>query len=383
MSRAGQGPLQTITCAAGHPFQTTAAPGTHGLKCRALLEDGTRCRRKGSVPKSNESAASGQGVVRLPPRATVAPVRRERPARPPVTPARSGGVTPGLPPAPWRDSLGPECPGADTCGEYGCDCSRPPIRYTGDHTGTVCPECGPVCWAPSPEARRRAQAHAASQERHAQRTRRATVAVPQHVIDAQGREVRRQRDHLTRQAERVLADQNITEDTRSDFAWFRDELRQALTADRVGQLADQMAACPIERRGWLRRALGTADYIEPEELDGPDDDGIVDAELVDEDQAPPVTLAAVQRALAPLAAAASPAGGSSHLCEVCFNAGGTQRPAVARIASSVPAMIPERDVCLPHYQQAAEIVDRMTFASLEVTHRYGNARGVLSIVRSA
>ena len=231
-------PEREITCSAGHPFMTPAATGAHGISCKHRLPDGTRCKKKGNVP-----AAPRPGAPE-----TAAPV----PAAAPADPAASGGVPPELPPAArsWRESLGEEIPDAPRCDDCGCD--SPPIRYTGDRTGTLCPapECGPRCWDPSPDACARGTAHAATVAGNAVRSGKASAKVPQSTLDAHGREARRLRDQLLTRVRRVLADPRITADTQSNFAWFLEELSPArLTIERVDQLGEQIQECPVERRG--------------------------------------------------------------------------------------------------------------------------------------
>lgn len=358
MARPGRGHEQTIVCADGHPFKTRAAPGTRNVRCGYRFPDGTKCPKRGSVPKAPGPAT--------PDRPAAAAAVSPGPAR--AAPADDGQAGRELPPASWLESLGPVAPGEPPCDS--CGCSGPPVRYTGDHTGTVCPECGPACWSTSAAAVQRARDHAGRLRQAALRERRPTAHVSRQDLDARGRQAQRLQDQLLARVARVLADQRITADTRSDFAWFRAQLTprpgEPPTPERLAELAAEIAECPVERRGWFRRALEAADY---------EDEDVIEAEIIsdDEDQAAEVTgppeRLAIERA--PVIV----------LCQLC-GAQGTRDAAVARVRTNVPNMLPERDVCAGHFGEYRAAVEPMTFGDLIIVRQYGIAPGVASIVRS-
>lgn len=376
--RPGRGLEQEITCSAGHRFTTTARPGTHGVHCKHRFPDGTKCARKGNVPTVPQSAA---------PVAPVAPASgpaggQTFPAAARAVPVTDGGDSRELPPASWRDALGPVAPGEDPCGDN-CGCGGPPIRYTGDHTGTVCPApvCGPQCWQPSSAAARRAKDHEAMLEQAARRERKPTERMPQQALDAQGREAQRRQDVLRMIVGAVLADRHVTEDTRSDFRWFRGQLGSPdsppLPGERLDQLEAEMMACRVQRKGWLRRDLAATDYDGLDEDEDAYPDAIAGNVLRgDEDQAPRLATPPP-----PLAIEQAPVPASNVLCEDCV-ARGEHRLAVARQQSPNMPHIPERNVCADDFRRYAEIVKATTFGDLLIIQRYGTAAGLRSIVQS-
>lgn len=309
-------------------------------------------------------------VEAAPPPAPIGPPRAAQAAAPPRETHQTGPAVSQVP-ASWLDSLGPVVTGPHLCDseDYDCDasvCGRPPMRYTGDHTAIVCPKCGPSCWTISPGAAGRARDYDTAQDQAARRERKASVRVPQAMLDAQGREVQRWRDQLLARVLHILDDPRITVDTRSDYTWFRDRLTgpaaAPLSLDRLAELSGEMDDCPV-RRGWWRRALDAVDYDDLDEEGG----DIVDAELVDEPEHPQLAPPASRPALE----AAPPPG-----CQRC------SLPAVARISTSVPRMIPEQDVCRRCFDDYAGVIDHQTFGNLHVLRQYGNAAGVRSIIRA-
>lgn len=171
---------------------------------------------------------------------------------------------PTLVPLPWLEMLGAEVPEAPRCDDCGYRCSNPPMRYTGDHTAIVCPECGPDCWDISPRAAQRAEAHAAGLRRRADRAASAAVTVPQQVRDREARELKRRREVVLAGVRKILADEHLTPACRSDYEWFAEEIADA-DAARLAELEAQLRKQPVTRAGWWRRSFGAGgipEYLE-------------------------------------------------------------------------------------------------------------------------
>jgi hypothetical protein len=296
------------------------------------------------------------------------------------------GIWPGeAPPAHWRDALGEEDPGAEPCpdeSETACGCGSPAPRYSSDHTGSVCPSCGPQwCWGVSVAASARAQAHNEEVKRKAARAGTASIAIPQSELDRQDRELRQRRKIVLAVVGKVLADPHLTPQCRTDWEWYEEKIPGA-DAARLAELEEQIRGEPVDRRGWWRRSFGPGeirDYLEwaaegadDDEPDAPSDEseGQAAGEVISISSRQPV--AAIE---------ATPGLSGSVLCEVCHGEG---RPsfAVARIRSNVPSMVPERDVCPGHFRHFAAIIEPMTFGDLVIVKQYGTAPGVRSIIKS-
>jgi hypothetical protein len=286
------------------------------------------------------------------------------------------------PPAHWRDGLGEEDPGAEPCdpngSEAACGCGSPAPRYSSDHTGSVCPSCGPEwCWGVSVAAFARAQAHQEEVKRTAARSGTASPAIPQRELDRQDRELRQWRRIVLAVAGKVLADPHLTPQCRTDWEWYEEKIPGA-DAARLAELEEQIREEPVDRRGWWRRSFGPGEiraYLEWA-AEGTDDDEPPD-ETEDQAAAEVISISSRQ----PVAAIeAAPRLSSSVLCELCISAG--QRSfAVARIRSNVPSMVPERDVCPEHFRHFAAVIEPMTFGNLVIVKPYGSAPGVRSIIR--
>jgi hypothetical protein len=265
--------------------------------------------------------------------------------------------------------------GDASCGDAECGCGDPPVRYSGAHTATICPDCDAECWDLSGSAYERGRKLEQDAARKAAREGTASPQLPQRELDRQARELRQRRSLVLAVVGKVLADAHLTGQCRSDWEWFAEQIPGA-SAERLAELEQQIREQPVDRGGWFRRSFGRGDeYLLWVAEDGPDDEDQADNE--DQDAEVIQLPGAGDR----LALEQAPRITGNVLCEPCV-AQGSQSLAVARIRTSVPTMIPEQDACPDHFREYAALIQRQTFGELLIVKHYGTAPGVRSITRA-
>lgn len=353
------------------------------------------------------------------------PVGKPRPARPAGTAgkptraqaARAQAAEAGrladawarqAPPVGWRSDAEGIAQG-EACGKCGG-----PMHWTGAGTMLVCLPCHH-----GRRSRRAEQAAAEAVASWAPRpkvTRRAPTRAERDQISRQAHAQARQLGRIITRAREL---KNLTPEALDTLAWYEREVRaaealpdqgEALT--RLGQLEADLAGETLPRRRWWNLPAAVADLatadLDAEQIEALADD--IAEQLADqaadraqaegiEAPAPPTAAEVVRFLLAQVgqlgempvlgggtttgrqAIEGAPVPASGVLCEHCHQLG-RQRGAVARIYSpDAPWAVPERDVCLQHYSEAAEVITRMTYTSLVILRHYSAGGSVRPIAR--
>jgi hypothetical protein len=179
----------------------------------------------------------------------------------------------------WRDMLGAELTDPAARCDSRCPCSQPLWRYTADHTATLCPECGPACWAESDEAIDRGDRHA--QANAPARRPGAPGGPTQAEAWASDRATKRHRADLLARVDAGLRISRISAGSRLDLDWFANMIAAA-DARTLDQLAADLDTYTIERSGWPTRTAAVPQLDDDDNWDDEDEDQ--DDEDDDEDQ---------------------------------------------------------------------------------------------------
>lgn len=256
-------PAITLWCLkCGHPnYPCHGHPGTkRRCSCKepACVPEGSRaCGHIMRVPSGRpmtESEARRYEAEQAIKHGVTAPVATAaRPGDRPPDPALEAAWAAEDPPASWLEMLAEES--ADKpCVD--CGCASAPPRYTGDHTGTICAECGPeYCWDISPTAYRQATEHAA---RIAARTADAPAAMPQQERDDLDRQAHAERRQLGRIIGQARGIKNLAEEAHDTLDWYAgqiaatESLAPPAALARLEQLRDNLEAEQLPRRRWFR-----------------------------------------------------------------------------------------------------------------------------------
>jgi hypothetical protein len=114
--------------------------------------------------------------------------------------------------------------------------------------------------------------------------------------DAEARALEARRQRLADELDDLAADKRLTSEARGTLKWYRAEVDQAKTMDRLDDLVEQFRDERLTRTGWLARPAVA-------EIEPPDDEGQADDDWDDEeDDAEPLAIAAPARPPLDLAA---------------------------------------------------------------------------------